>query len=235
MSNMSFEQATPATADASGTADQSEGTQAQGEVKQANEKELTHILQKRVDDSQSYIKKLQADMAALKAEVEKSRKIEDVFSTMEEQKVRQEPSQEKQASLDTDALIKQAKEETLAALRQESERAKMEENFKFVSVTLANSLGREGLDQKIEAVALENDMTYQEATLLAQTKPKAFLKLFGVKPEAPSPQSSFKSSVNTQAIRSSGKAEKMPDLDTNSIARSIEWMNARAKYHMKNQ
>ncbi len=225
MSNLSFEQATPVTpAEANGSQTPPNGTQTQEAGKSA-EQDVAKILQKRVDDSQDYIKQLKAQLAEKEVQLASAKKVEDVLARMETPPPPAATVTEDHNSLDPNAI----KEQLYAQLKQdfakEKETEKQQENFAYAAAEVAKVLGRDNLDQKIEAVAKEKGLTLEEAKLLAASAPKVFLGMF---PEVKTKSSNAQthSTLNSQSFNTN--APKAATFVPGNLKSVMAWAKDRA-------
>lgn len=229
MSENLFAQATPAqSADASGTQEDASQSQDGKQDLEAQFRELKSrfdVVQKRVDDKETYINKLRDENEKLKAEVANKAKMDEVLEKLNGSTAQQKSDvQANTSSLDPDKLLEEAEKRVLSKIEQRQLEAQFQANFQAVSQELSKVYGNE-VDQKVKAIAADNDLTYDEAVALAKSKPKAFLKLFKdvQAPQVASPQQSSKSSFNTTATHQQSKV-KEPEFDRSNSAKMKDWI-----------
>lgn len=227
MSEVSFKsQATPVQepAQASGSQQQQQDPQVVIAELSARLKDLESkhgVTQKRVDDSQEYIKQLKAERDAALEAANRAKKVDDVFSALKDEPSAQ-PVQGKPAPVDVEELRKLAREEAVAITQAERQKAMEESNFKMVAEQLSAKFGDE-VDKQVESLAQEIGVTKEYIATLAKQNPKAVLRMFpDVKPQAPT-FSPTKQSFNS--VQKSIPTEKEPDFKADKQA----WMKWKAK------
>lgn len=155
--------------------------------------------------SQEYIpnlksekEKADAEMAALKAEVDRLKNIEEVVNRLSEQN---EHNKSTPAPVLSEDLVANLVNQTLTQREQAAQKAA---NVKTVVSTLQASLGAEA-DKAFYTKAQELGMTAEQINNLAAQSPTAVLKLFGLegnKNQTP-PTNSTNTSVNTAGFKPS--------------------------------
>lgn len=188
----------------------------------SGEKDLVAILQKRVDDSQSYIKKLHEKVDAQAAVITQLKTVEerlDTFMKDSKSATTEETTAQTSPAVDTEKLMKSVEEKVEGKVAELEAKKIKESNFKLVSDTLSKKYG-ESVDKEVKRVAEENGMSFDEAVAMAMSKPKLFLKLF---PEAASPTAGTHSSTRT--VPSTGSKD-LPKLDPYNAKSLLEYMRA---------
>lgn len=216
MSEISFKsQETPAQepAQASGSQQQQQDPQVVIAELSARLKDLESkhgVTQKRVDDSQEYIKQLKSERDAALEAANKARKLDDVYSALKEEP-RAQPVADRPPSVDVEDLRKLAREEAVAIAQAEKQKALEEANFKLVADQLSAKFG-DDVDKQVKALAEDIGVSVEHIANMAKQNPKAVLKMFpDVKPQ-PQPFSPTKQSFNSnkQAVN----VDKEPDFKT---------------------
>ena len=217
MSNVTFQdqQATPVQA-----VEQQAGTQDQQVDYSAKFKELDarfSTVQKRVDDSQEYIKQLKAQLEEKEIQLAKSRKLDDVYSALQTDPNKQHQQlSEPQVHIDAEEIATKVEEKIAAKLKAEQIASVEAQNLNTVRAEVSKLYGQ-NVDAEISKIAAENDMTIEDAFDLAKAKPKAFLSIFAKQPVQPANTSFSKSSINTLSVQQKA-GNKEPDFKTDKSA-----------------
>lgn len=177
-----------------------------GEQRASNVNQDYETLNKRFNDSQEFIGTLKTENKDMRE------KLSAALETIEQlqEQVQSQPSmddileQVRQSgdsntnAVDPDKIVEQAVQKMEQSLTQKEQNALMDKNFDSVKTALEGQFGKEGLKTKVTELAAENGLSYEQYVRMAETSPKAALKLFGVEgtPSAPTPG---KGSVNTYA------------------------------------
>ena len=232
MSNLSFKdpQATPVqSADANGSQPQDQSPQAQSPDGDARLRDLEakfNTVQKRVDDSQEYIKTLKAQLEEKEAQLAKARKLDDVYSALKDEPQQHQPHKEQPATYDAEELLSKTEARVLAKLQAQQQALAEEDNFKKVSTELTKRFG-DDVDKKVQEIADESGLTVEEVVQMARQKPKALLRLFGEPKPAPTPSAKPSSgSFNTQATKAHSKSATPPKFtlgDDASLKARMDW------------
>jgi len=222
MSEVSFKsQATPVQdpAQANGSQQQQQDPQVMIAELSAKLKDLESkhgVTQKRVDDSQEYIKQLKAERDAALEAANRAKKVDDVFSALKDEP-RAQPVAEKPASVDVEELRRLAREEAISIAQTERQKAQEESNFKLVAEQLSAKFGDE-VDKQVKALADEIGVSVEHIATMAKQNPKAVLRMFPeVKPQAPA-FSPTKQSFNQ--VQRATSQEKEPDFSSDKLG----WM-----------
>lgn len=150
---------------------------------------------------------------ALEASVANASKVGDVLEALKGTPAAPatpaEPA-DKGAPVDANAIA----ETVLSQLSEREAVKRSEENWNSVTQSLTKAYG-EKVNEKVKLVAIENDMTVEEAAAFARSKPKAFLKLFGNElagsttstPLSPGKGARSPSDPNTGPVENSGYSQ----------------------------
>ena len=150
--------------------------------------------------SQEYIPSLKeekertaSELAALKAEVERLKNIEDVVERLSSQQSQEKPP----AGLSEDAVANLVNQ----TLTKREQAALREANIKGVVARMQQALGAEA-DKAFYSKAAELGMTAEQINNLAAQSPTAVLKLFGLEgTQQPVQSKQVQSSVNTAGLQ----------------------------------
>lgn len=153
-------------------------------------------MSRRIDDSQSFIKTLKDEGQAYRQEIEALKNSQLSMDDILEQ-VRQSQG-DQHTSIDPNDIANKAAEVIESRLTAKEKQKLKDNNFNTVKSTLQRELGAEGLNTKITDIAAENGMSFDEFVQMAETSPKAALKIAGIKEKAPDPVPT-KGSYNTSA------------------------------------
>lgn len=225
--HLSFKQETPASEPQNAEAESPEAKSVEEQLKELQAK--FSVVQKRVDDSQRYISKLEEEKRMLASEVEKAKKAEEILEAVSSgsERAAEVPKAVKEtSSLDPEELLSKAEERVLQKLKAEELKKQQTANFQLVASKLAEAYQGIDIDAKVKEIAAENDMTYEEVVALAKSKPKAALKLLQAEVKLDKPQSSFVgTSMNSVAVAKKGAA-KEPEFnskDPKSVQAWLKW------------
>lgn len=216
MSEVSFKdpQATLAqSADANGSQSQPQSPQAPQDDQGARLKELEQkfaVTQKRVDDSQEYIRQLKAERDAALETAAKARKIDDVYSALREEPSQRQPQEGQHAPLNEEELLSKAEARVMARIQTQTQAQAEDVNFKYVASELTKKYG-DSVDSMVKEVAEESGLSMDEVALMARQKPKAFLRMFHV--EAKQTQQTTRptsSSFNASATKANKQSVALP-------------------------
>lgn len=138
--------------------------------------QLAGIL-KRLDDKDAYIQQLQDENKAMREAQSETPSMEDIMERLNQGN--QQQQQPQQEPVDVDALVQQATEAATNALTAKQQAEQRKDNFNKVQSILANKFG-DNVDADVRRLAAENDMTFDEAIEMAETKPNVLIKLFGL-------------------------------------------------------
>ena len=150
---------------------------------------------KALPHAQSHIQKIEADNAALKAQLESSKAMEELLAEFKQQGVQPTGAQQGQPAASQPVDINQAVE---AALARKEAQNKAQANADAVIGAFTATFGAEGEARFIQT-AQENGMTVATLNALAKTSPEAVLKLAGLKKGTAPTVPHSTPSVNTQA------------------------------------
>lgn len=231
MSEVSFKsQATPVqeTAQASGSQQQQQDPQVVIAELGARLKELESkhgVTQKRVDDSQEYIKQLKAERDAALEAANRAKKVDDVFSALTEEPKGQQQEREVRASIDPEELLSKAEQRVLARLQADAAKKASEDNLAKVQSELTKMFG-DDVDNKAKEVAAESDLTLAELQELAKQKPQMVLKMF--KAEVKAVQQQSKPTMSSMRGQTQQKPAKLPDFKLGDVRSMMEYGRAMA-------
>lgn len=168
-------------------------------------------LQKRDENAQPFIetlkeetKSLRDEMSELKDAFIKGKVIDNALDDGDDL------NNDDQTGLSEEELLNKAVLRMKAELKEDKAGETKQANFKSVTETLTEKFG-ENVDKHMTKVCEELGMTWDEAVELAESKPKAALKLFGV--DAKSVQSFSQSTVNTNAFQQEPEGDKVDLMD----------------------
>jgi hypothetical protein len=189
-------------------------------------------LRKRLDDSQAFIDTLKSERQADRQVIDELQNKLKSVPTIDEilEQVNRSTGGDRQ-EIDQGELINKAAEIFESRLNAKEIKQKQDANFKEVSSALKEALGKDGLNEKVAQLAEENGMSFDDFVRMAETSPKAALKLAGV--EAPKPQRNpTESDVNTYAYDQNGtkqpiKRKHITDMTTER--ERVAYLNQRFK------
>ena len=185
--------ATPGNAVSADNGQGNQGGQDQGFIEYGGRKFSGEDVLKKLENADSFIEQLKSEreadrakFAALEEQLSKLGKVDSVLEALQG-KSQGEPApetggdgSENEQGLDPEALAAQIQERVLAGLNEKTQAETQANNWKQVTNTLTHHYG-EKVNAKVAEIAAEHDLTLTEAKEMAQSRPKVFLNLFGLR------------------------------------------------------
>lgn len=198
----------------------------------------TDDIAKKIQHADEHISRLEQENADFRAKLEEAlrkaseaRSVDDVLEAINSSK-KQEGQVAQPATIDPEELARKAAQFVESSIEERSRKQREDDNFNQVSSALTKAFGDKA-DEQVKKIAAESDMTFDEAVLLARTKPRAFMKLFNVEPSQGVQPST--SSVNTMAMGINNTQKPQSIMSTGSTNKRVAIYEERLRQKLAGQ